>query len=113
MRVFTRPFTVPTIEAGRDAHGVAFATVAAVVSARVLGGILERSGDDPVVERLRRRLYHAGTGSLRAVLESHLPAADIEPALALLTGAVLVRVAFEGERATEEFIADLVDHVVR
>lgn len=32
--------------------------------------------------------------------------------LALLTGATLVRVTFEGKRATERFVDDLVDRVL-
>jgi hypothetical protein len=36
---------------------------------------------------------------------------DIEPALTLLTGAVLVRAAFEGRRVTDAFINDLTDRV--
>ncbi|MGW9347837.1 TetR/AcrR family transcriptional regulator [Nocardiopsis flavescens] len=79
---------------------------------RVLGGLLERSGSDPVVDELRRRLYEAGTRSLEAVLRSHLPEGDVEPSLALLVGGVLTRSAFQGRPATEEFVADLVDRVL-
>ncbi|WDZ92793.1 hypothetical protein [Nocardiopsis sp. HUAS JQ3] len=43
---------------------------------------------------------------------AHLPARDVDPSLAMLVGAVLVRVTYEGEAATEEFIADVVDRVL-
>ncbi|MFD6098201.1 TetR/AcrR family transcriptional regulator [Nocardiopsis flavescens] len=79
---------------------------------RVLGGLLERSGSDPVVDELRRRLYEAGTRSLEGVLRSHLPEVDVEPSLALLVGGVLTRGAFQGRPATEEFVEDLVDRVL-
>lgn len=80
--------------------------------ARVLGGIIERSGADPVVERMRRRLYDTGTAGLRGALEAHLPAGEIDVTLALLTGAVLVRVTFEGKPASRAFIAELVERTV-
>jgi AcrR family transcriptional regulator len=79
---------------------------------RVLGGILERAGSDPVIDDLRRTLYAAGTRSMQAILRTHLKPNDVEPSLALLVGAVLVRVAFEGRAATQGFIEDLVDRVL-
>jgi AcrR family transcriptional regulator len=79
---------------------------------RVLGGVLERAGSDPAVAEIREQLWAEGTGALRLILDAHLPAAEVEPALALLTGGVLVRVAFEGRPATRRFVADLVDRVV-
>lgn len=79
---------------------------------RVLGGVLERSGIDPVVDELRSRLYDTGTTVLRAVLKEHLEVRHVEPVLSLLIGGVLVRVSFEGALATDEFIADLVDRVL-
>ncbi|EXG82417.1 transcriptional regulator [Cryptosporangium arvum DSM 44712] len=76
--------------------------------ARVLGGVIERSGTDPVVEELRRLLYDTGTRMLRTVLETHLDARDVDPVLALLAGGIFVRIAFEGLVATPELIEDLV-----
>jgi hypothetical protein len=64
------------------------------------------------VTELRRRLYETGTRSLRTILQSHLSARDVDPSLALLTGAVLVRVTFEGRPATSAFIDDVVDRVL-
>ncbi len=77
--------------------------------ARLLGGVIERAGSDPIVEELRRRLYDTGTTMLRTVLESHLAKQDVGPILALLTGGVFVRVAFEGLQPTTDLIEDLVD----
>ena len=79
---------------------------------RVLGGILERAGSDPRVDELRKQLYEAGTRSLEAILQAHLPSAAVEPSLVLLAGAVLVKVAFEGSQATNGFIEDLIDRVL-
>lgn len=80
--------------------------------ARLLGGLLERAASDPIVEELRRRLYDTGTTMLRTVLESHLPARDVAPVLALLTGGVFVRVAFEGLQATPDLVEDIVDRAL-
>jgi Tetracyclin repressor-like, C-terminal domain len=79
---------------------------------RVLGGVLERAGNDPAVDELRQQLYDEGTSSLEAILRSHLPPDAVEPALALLTGGVFVRVAFQARPASSAFIADLVDRVL-
>ncbi len=79
---------------------------------RVLGGLLERSGSDPVVDELRQQLYEAGTRSLESVLRTHLPAQDVEPSLALLVGGVLARSAFQVRPSTSEFVEDLVDRVL-
>ncbi|MFG6401207.1 TetR/AcrR family transcriptional regulator [Microbacterium sp. P04] len=79
---------------------------------RLLAGVVERANTSEVVRDLRGRLYDTGTRGMRSILESHLDAADIEPTLALLTGAVLVRVTFEGQPATESFIDDLVTRVL-
>ncbi len=80
--------------------------------ARVLGGIIERSGSDPVVDQLRRRLYDTGTAGLRRVLSAHLAPGDVDLVLVTLTGAVLVRVTCEAKPATRPFIADLVDRAL-
>jgi len=79
---------------------------------RVLGGVLERAGSDPEVAEIREQLWEEGTGALRTILGAHLSPTEVEPALALLTGGVLVRVAFEGRTASPGFIEDLVDRVV-
>lgn len=80
--------------------------------ARVLGGVIERSGTDPVVDQLRRRLYDTGTAGLRQALQTHLSPDDTNITLALLTGAVLVRVTFEAQPATPSFLSGLVDRTV-
>jgi AcrR family transcriptional regulator len=79
---------------------------------RVLGGLMERSGSDPAVDELRRRLYEAGTSSLASVLRAHLPAEDVEPSLALLVGGVLARISFQAEPSSRAFVEDLVDRVL-
>jgi|GEM_PF-873458 AcrR family transcriptional regulator len=79
---------------------------------RVLGGVLERAGTDPAVDELRKQLWEEGTRSMVAILRSHLPPDAVEPSLALLTGGVLVRVAFQARSATRAFIEDLVDRVL-
>ena len=79
---------------------------------RLLAGVVERANTSAVVSRLRGRLYETGTSGLRAVLESHLAAGDVDPVLALLTGAVLVRVTFEGQPATADYVDDLIERVI-
>ena len=49
---------------------------------------------------------------MRSILETHVKPGDIEPVLALLTGAVLVRVTFEGVAATEAFVDDLIERAL-
>lgn len=79
---------------------------------RLLAGVVERANDSEVVGHLRTRLYETGTSGMRAVLEAHVAPRDVEPALALLTGAVLVLVTFEGRPASTAVIDDLVDRVL-
>lgn len=79
---------------------------------RLLAGVIERVNTSEVVRALRARLYETGTSGMRSILETHLRPADVEPSLALLTGAVFVRVTFEGEAATEQFVDDLLDRVL-
>ncbi|GAA2208249.1 TetR/AcrR family transcriptional regulator [Nonomuraea monospora] len=79
---------------------------------RVLGGVFERSGSDPVVDELRQQLYEAGTRALEAVLRAHLPAGDVQPSLAMLVGGVLVRGVFQGRPPSRAFVEDLVDRVI-
>jgi hypothetical protein len=49
---------------------------------------------------------------MEAILSSHLPPETVEPSLMLLTGGVLIRVAFQGRSADLAFIEDLVDRVL-
>ncbi|MFI2485804.1 TetR/AcrR family transcriptional regulator [Promicromonospora kroppenstedtii] len=79
---------------------------------RLLAGVVERAHNNEVVGRLRTRLYETGTSGMRAILAAHVEERDIDPALALLTGAVLVRVTFEGSPATTSFLDDLVARVL-
>lgn len=79
---------------------------------RLLAGVVERASTSEVVQALRGRLYETGTSGLRSILEAHLRPENIQPCLTLLTGAVLVRVTFEGASATEDFIDDLIDRVL-
>ena len=79
---------------------------------RLLAGVVERAHTSEVVRTLRTRLYQTGTDGMRSILRAHLDPGDVEPSLALLTGAVLVRVTFEGETATEAFTNDLIDRVL-
>jgi AcrR family transcriptional regulator len=79
---------------------------------RLLAGVVERANGSEVVGRLRTRLYETGTSGMRAILESHVVQRDVEPALALLTGAVLVLVTFEGEQAGTAVLDDLIDRVL-
>lgn len=79
---------------------------------RLLAGVVERANTSEIVRSLRGRLYDTGTSGLRSILEAHLDRTDIEPALALLTGAVLVRVTFEGVPASPAFIDDLIERVL-
>lgn len=80
---------------------------------RLLAGLVERVHTSKVVSALRTRLYETGTSGMRAILEAHLDPADVDPSLELLTGAVFVRVTFEGADATAPYIDDLVDRVLR
>jgi AcrR family transcriptional regulator len=79
---------------------------------RVLAGVVERAGQDPQVGALRQKLYQTGTRALRGILAAHLAPADVDPLLAILTGAVLVRVSYEGAQATPGFVDDLIERAV-
>ncbi|MFI9487569.1 TetR/AcrR family transcriptional regulator [Promicromonospora sp. NPDC052451] len=79
---------------------------------RLLGGVVERAHGNEVVRGLRTRLYDTGTSGMRAVLTAHVARRDVEPTLALLTGAVLVLVTFEGRPATTAVLDDLVDRAL-
>ena len=80
---------------------------------RLLAGVIERGGRGSAVDEMRAKLYETGTRSLRTILESHLKASDVESSIGLLTGAVFVRVSFEGASATPAFVDDLIDRVLR
>lgn len=79
---------------------------------RLLAGVVERANTSDVVRGLRGRLYESGTSGLRAVLSEHLKPDDVDAALSLLTGAVLVRVTFEGQPATRAFVDVLIERVL-
>lgn len=79
---------------------------------RLLAGVVERARDNDVVGALRTRLYETGTSGMRAILAAHVAQRDVEPALALLTGAVLVLVTLEGRPATTAVLDDLIDRVL-
>lgn len=80
--------------------------------ARVIGGVLERAGSDPAIDELRQQLSDEGTRTVESILRSHLSTDAVAPALAMLTGAVLVRVAVQGLPAPERFVEDVVDRVL-
>ncbi|MCP2266919.1 TetR/AcrR family transcriptional regulator [Promicromonospora thailandica] len=79
---------------------------------RLLAGVVEHANEGDVVARLRTRLYETGTAGMRAVLAAHVARRDVEPALALLTGSVLVLVTFEGRRVDAAVLDDLVERVL-
>jgi AcrR family transcriptional regulator len=79
---------------------------------RLLAGVVERANTSDIVRSLRARLYETGTSGMRSILEAHLDPVHVEPSLALLTGAVFVRVTFEGLPATDAFTDDLIDRVL-
>ncbi|NKZ01983.1 TetR/AcrR family transcriptional regulator [Nocardiopsis dassonvillei subsp. albirubida] len=79
---------------------------------QLMAGAIELAGRNEVARELRDRLYETATKGIRDTLATHLPARDVDPSLAMLVGAVLVRVTYEGEAATAEFIADVVDRVL-
>ena len=79
---------------------------------RLLAGVVERAGRGHVVDELRTRLYETGTRSLRVILETHLQHDDVDPTIAILTGAVLVRVTFEAREASTRFIDELIDRAL-
>jgi AcrR family transcriptional regulator len=78
---------------------------------RLLAGVIERSDREEVTD-LRLRLYETGTRGLRSVLATHLETSDVEPTLALLTGAVMVRVSYEGKPAPPSYITDLIERAL-
>lgn len=79
---------------------------------QLMAGAIERAGRDEGAHDLRNRLYETATNGIRDILAAHLPTRDVAPSLAMLVGAVLVRVTYEGETATADFITDVVDRVL-
>lgn len=79
---------------------------------RLLAGVVERANTSETVRSLRTRLYETGTSGMRSILETHVKPGDIEPVLALLTGAVFVRVTFEGVAATQDFVDDVIERAL-
>ncbi len=78
---------------------------------RLLAGVVEHADHGQALADLRLRLYETGTRAMRAILTTHLGPTDVEPVLALLTGAVLVHVSYAGEPATPAFVDDLIERV--
>lgn len=79
---------------------------------RLMAGVIERAAQDADARDLRDRLYETATTGVRTILAARLPSDDVEPCLAMLVGAVLVRTTYEGETATPAFITDIIDRVL-
>ncbi|MER0242894.1 TetR/AcrR family transcriptional regulator [Streptomyces sp. HSW2009] len=79
---------------------------------RLMAGVIERAADDEGARDLRDRLYASATTGIRTALTAHLAPEDVEPCLAMLVGAVLVRATYEGRAVTPEFLADIVERAV-
>ncbi|WP_030419419.1 TetR/AcrR family transcriptional regulator [Streptomyces sp. SCSIO 75703] len=79
---------------------------------RLMAGVIERAGHDEGARDLRDRLYETATTGVRGVLAAHLQPDDVEPCLAMLVGAILVRATYEGETVTSAFIADIIDRAL-
>ncbi|SOD64846.1 transcriptional regulator, TetR family [Streptomyces zhaozhouensis] len=75
---------------------------------RLMAGVIERAGHDEGARELRDRLYETATTGVRGVLAAHLAPDDVEPCLAMLVGAVLVRTTYEGGTADAAFLTDLI-----
>ncbi|MDH6523068.1 AcrR family transcriptional regulator [Streptomyces sp. SAI-135] len=79
---------------------------------RLMASVIERAGHDEGARGLRDRLYETATTGIRSVLIRHLQPGDVEPCLAMLVGAVLVRATYEGEAVTPEFISDIIERAL-
>ncbi|MEE1939247.1 TetR/AcrR family transcriptional regulator [Streptomyces sp. TRM 70361] len=79
---------------------------------RLMAGVIERAGHDEGARDLRDRLYGTATTGVRRVLAAHLRPGDVEPCLAMLVGAILVRATYEGEAVTSAFITDIIDRAL-
>ncbi|MFJ6723652.1 TetR/AcrR family transcriptional regulator [Streptomyces sp. NPDC091281] len=75
---------------------------------RLMAGVIERAAHDEGARGLRDQLYETATVDLRGVLTAHLRPDDVEPVLAMLAGAVLVRASYEGRAVDSAFIADII-----
>ncbi|SEB57062.1 TetR/AcrR family transcriptional regulator [Streptomyces melanosporofaciens] len=79
---------------------------------RLMASVIERAGHDEGARDLRDRLYQTATTGVRGILGAHLQPGDVEPCLAMLVGAVLVRATYEGEAVTPAFITDIIDRAL-
>lgn len=79
---------------------------------RLMAGVIERAAQDADARELRDRLYETATTGVRTILATRLAADDVDPCLAMLVGAVLVRTSYEGKTATPSFITDIIDRVL-
>ncbi len=79
---------------------------------RLMAGVIERAGQDEGARDLRDRLYETATTGVRGILTAHLRPDDVEPCLAMLVGAVLVRATYEGRPVTPAFITDIIDRAL-
>ncbi len=77
-----------------------------------MAGVIERAAHDEGARDLRDRLYETATTGVRGVLAAHLQPDDVEPCLAMLVGAILVRATYEGETVTPAFITDIIDRAL-
>ncbi|MEU9604737.1 TetR/AcrR family transcriptional regulator [Streptomyces sp. NPDC048057] len=79
---------------------------------RLMAGVIERAGHDEGARDLQHRLYETATAAVRGVLTAHLRPDAVEPCLAMLVGAVLVRATYEGEAVTPAFLTDVIDRTL-
>ena len=78
----------------------------------LMAGVIERAGRDEGARDLRNRLYETATNGIRDILAVHLESVDVEPSLAMLVGAVLVRATYEGKAVDDDFVADIIHRVL-
>ncbi|MFJ6022261.1 TetR/AcrR family transcriptional regulator [Nocardiopsis alba] len=79
---------------------------------RLMASVIEHAGDNENARELQERLYETATAGIRDVLTSHLRRDDVEPCLAMLVGAVLVRATYEGRSVSPGFITDIIDRAL-
>lgn len=79
---------------------------------RLMAAVIERAAQDEGARDLRDRLYETATTGIRDILTANLRPDDVEPCLAMLVGAILVRATYEGEAVTAAFITDVIDRVL-
>lgn len=78
----------------------------------LMAGVIERAAHDTEAQELRGRLYKTATSGIRNVLSQRLDPREVEPVLAMLVGAVLMRATYEGEPVGPELLADITKHVL-